>query len=76
MDTLNIVRFVSVVDKVDEVSVVTDVLLAEVDVLFGEGDVVGLKGALSVLDTVNVVDDVMLIRYSIKKSLGYSKKTS
>jgi len=76
VDTLNIVRFVSVVDKVDEVSVVTDVLLDEVDVLFGEGGVVGLKGALSVLDTVNVVDDVMLIRYSIKKSLGYSKKTS
>ena len=34
----------------------------------------GVKGALSVLDTVKVVDDVMLIRYNIKKSLGYSKK--
>ena len=36
----------------------------------------GIKDALSVLDTVKVVDDVMLIRYNIKKSLGCSKKTS
>ena len=52
------------------------VLVDELDVLNGAGDVAGVKDALSVLDTVKVVDDVMLIRYDIKKSLGYSKKTS
>ena len=37
------------------------------DVLNGVGDVVGLKDALSILDTVKVVDNVMLIRYNIEK---------
>ena len=39
----------------------------ELELLNGVGDVVGLKDALSILDTVKVVDDVMLIRYNIEK---------
>ena len=37
------------------------------DVLNGVGGEVGVKDALSILDTVKVVDDVMLIRYNIEK---------
>ena len=40
----------------------------ERDVLNGVGGEVGVKDALSILDTVKVVDDVMLIRYNIEKN--------
>ena len=46
----------------------TVVLVDELDVLNGVGGVVRVKDALSILDTVKVVDDVMLIRYNIEKN--------